>query len=71
MIEILPPDIVVFVVGVKERFKPGVERVLGMADIVMTDKESPQEVPERAERFHSADVERCIEHILGRIKQIK
>ena len=71
MIEMLPPDIVVFVAGVKERFKPGAERVLGMADIVITDKESPQEVPERAERFYTADVERCIEHILGRIKKTK
>ena len=69
MIEILPPDIVVFVAGVKERFKLGAERVLGMADIVITDKESPQEVPERAERFYTADVERCMRYLLERIKK--
>jgi len=70
MIEALPPDIVVFVAGVKERFKPGSERVLGMADIVMTEEESPQGVPERAENFHSADVERCIHYLLERIQRI-
>jgi molybdopterin-guanine dinucleotide biosynthesis protein len=71
MIEVLIPDIVVFVAGVSERFKPGAERLLSMADIVITDEESPQGVPERAERFYTADVERCVEHILGRIKKIK
>ena len=35
MIEVLTPDIVVFVAGSRERFKPGAERVLGMADIVI------------------------------------
>jgi molybdopterin-guanine dinucleotide biosynthesis protein len=70
MIEMLPPDIVVFVAGVKERFKPGAERVLGMADIVITDKESPQEVPEHAERFYTADVERCMYYLLERIQRI-
>ncbi len=69
MIEILPPDIVIFVAGVKERFKPGAERVLGMADIVITDKESPQGVPEQAEKFYTADVERCMHYLLERIKK--
>jgi molybdopterin-guanine dinucleotide biosynthesis protein len=70
MIEVLTPDIVVFVAGSKERFKPGAERVLGMADIVITDEESPQGVPERAERFHSADVERCMHYLSERIQRI-
>lgn len=71
MIEVLTPDIVVFVAGVRERFKPGAERILGMADIVITDEESPQGFPEGAERFHTTDVERCIEHILRRCKRSK
>ena len=71
MIEVLTPDIVVFVAGARERFKPGAERVLGMADIVVTDEELPEGLPEQAERFHTADVERCVEHIVGRIKKIE
>jgi molybdopterin-guanine dinucleotide biosynthesis protein len=71
MIEVLTPDIVIFVAGSRERFKPGAEKVLGMADIVITDEELPQGLPERTERFHSADVESCIEHIVGRVKEIK
>ena len=71
MIEVLMPDIVVFVAGGRERFKPGAERVLRMADIVVTDEELPGGLPEQAERFHTADVERCVEHILGRIKKIE
>ena len=71
MIEVLIPDIVVFVAGGRERFKPGAERVLRMADIVVTDEELPEGLPEQAERFHTADVERCVEHIVGRIKKIE
>jgi molybdopterin-guanine dinucleotide biosynthesis protein len=71
MIEVLTPDVVVFVGGSRERFKPGAERVLRMSDIVVTDEELPEGLPEQAERFHTADVERCVEHILGRIKKIE
>jgi molybdopterin-guanine dinucleotide biosynthesis protein len=70
MIEVLTPDIVVFVAGSRERFKSGAERVLGMADIVITDEESPQGLPERAERFQSADVERCMLSVLERIQRV-
>ena len=51
MIEVLTPDIVVFVAGLRERFKPGAERVLGMADIVMTDEKSPQGSPNGLKDF--------------------
>ena len=47
----------------------GAERVLGMADIVITDEESPQGVPERAERFYTADIERCMHYLLEHIKK--
>ena len=70
MIEVLTPDIVVFVGGSRERFKPGAERVLRMSDIVVTDEELSEGLPEQAERFHTADVERCVAHIVGRIKKI-
>jgi molybdopterin-guanine dinucleotide biosynthesis protein len=70
MIEVLTPDIIVFVAGSRERFKPGAERVLGMADIVITDEELPQGLPERAERFQTADVERCMHYLLERIQGI-
>ena len=71
MIEALTPDVVVFVAGATERFKPGAERVLSMADIVVTDEETLPGLPERTELFHSADVEMCVEHIVGRIKKIE
>jgi hypothetical protein len=62
-------DIVVFVAG-RESDSTGAEGS-GMADIIIADDEPPQGLPERTERFHSADVERCVEHIVGRIKKIK
>jgi molybdopterin-guanine dinucleotide biosynthesis protein len=71
MIEVLTPDIVIFVAGSRERFKPGAERVLDMADIVITDEEPPQGLPERSERFQTDDVKRCVEHIVGRIKKVE
>jgi hypothetical protein len=40
-----------------------------MADIVITDEESPQGVPERAERFYTADIERCMHYLLEHIKK--
>ena len=70
MIEVLTPDLVVFVAGSKERFKPGAERVLGMADIVIADEETLEGIPERAERFHTDDVERCMHYLLERIQRI-
>jgi len=70
MIEVLTPDVVVFVAGSKGRFKPGAERVLRMSDIVIADEETPQGLPEGAEIFHSADVERCMHYLIERIQKI-
>ena len=70
MIEVLTPDVVVFVAGSKGRFKPGAERVLRMSDIVVTDEELSEGLPEQAERFHTADVERCMHYLIERIQKI-
>jgi len=70
MIEALTPDVVVFVAGSKGQFKPGAERVRAMADIVITDEESPQGLPEGAEIFHPADVGKCMRYLLERMQRI-
>jgi molybdopterin-guanine dinucleotide biosynthesis protein len=69
MIEAVAPDIVVFVAGDKKRFKPGAERVLSMADIVITDEDRLPGIPQGAELFRPDDIERCAHFVLGHIKK--
>ncbi len=67
-IEVLNPDIVIFISGVDgERFKKGAEKILRIADVVIFEKEPPPGTPESAKRFYSEDVEGCINFITGLI----
>jgi hypothetical protein len=64
-VEVLKPHVVVFVSGDKKKFKEGAEKTLGMADVVIYDKEPPNETPERAKRFSWDSVQGCIDHVIG------
>jgi molybdopterin-guanine dinucleotide biosynthesis protein len=68
-IEVLKPDIVVFISGTEGEVKKGVEKILKMADVIIFDKEPPQGTPEGAKRFHMDDVEKCINFIIRLIKK--
>jgi len=68
-VKVLKPHIVVFVSGDKKEFKEGAEKTLGMADIVIYDKEPPNETPERSKRFSWDSVEGCIDYVIGLVQK--
>ena len=69
-IEVLKPDIVIFISGAYgERFKKGAEKILGIADVILFEKEPPPGTPESAKRFSKDDVEGCIDFMTGLIKK--
>lgn len=71
-IEILKPDVVIFVSGAKaERFKKGAEKILKMADVVIFDKELPHGILQSAKRFRRDDAEGYIEFITGLVKEYR
>src|SRR4030042_778921 len=68
-IEILKPDIVIFVSGAEGKIKKGEEKILKIADVVIFDKEPPPRTPAGANRFRSDDVEGFIKFIMGLVKE--
>lgn len=70
-IEVLKPDIVIFISGAEEKIKKGAEKILKMADVVIFDKEPPQGIPKDAKRFRRDDVEECINCITRLIRKYR
>ena len=70
-IEILKPDIVIFISGAEGKIKKGAEKILKMADVVIFDKEPPQGIPKNAKRFRRDDAEECINCITRLIREYK
>jgi len=70
-VEILKPDIVVFVSGDKKKFKGGAEKILGMADVVIYDKELPDETPEGSRKFNWDSVDECVDYIIELVKKLE
>jgi uridine kinase len=68
-IEVLKPDVVVFISGTEKEIKKGAEEILKMADVVIFDKEPPLRTPEGAKRFHRDDVEGFIDYLIRLIKK--
>src|SRR4030042_529702 len=62
-IDILRPDIVIFVSGPDGEIKSGAERILLMADIVVFDGEPPVGMPQRARNFRRDEVGKISEFI--------
>ena len=63
VIEILKPDIVIFVSGADGEIKSGAKRVLEMSDIIVFGGKLPPEIPEGARKFHRDDVEKYLRYI--------
>ncbi len=71
-IEILEPDIVIFVSGIETgKSKKSSEKILRMADVIIFDKEPPQGIPKNAKRFRRDDVEGFLDFVTGLIKKYK
>jgi molybdopterin-guanine dinucleotide biosynthesis protein len=69
-IEVLKPDVVIFITGSNEReFKKNADRILKMADIVILDKEPMFIIPEKAKTFYRDNVEEFIQYIIGFIRK--
>jgi uridine kinase len=69
VIEILKPDVVIFVFGAEGKMKKGAEKILKMADVVIFDKELPQGIPKSAKRFRREKVEGFIKFVIGLVKK--
>jgi uridine kinase len=70
-IEILKPDIVIFISGAEGKIKKGAEKILKMADVVIFDKKPPQGIPKNSKRFRRDDVEGFVDFVTGLIKKYK
>jgi len=67
-IEILKPDIVIFISGAEGKIKKGAEKILKMADVIIFDKKPPQGIPKNAKRFRRDDVEEFVDFVMGLVK---
>lgn len=70
-IEILKPDIVIFISGAEGKIKKGAEKILKMADVVIFEKEPPLGISKNAKRFRRDDVEGFVDFVTGLIKKYK
>ena len=69
-IDILRPDIVIFVSGHEGEIKRGAEKILRMADVVVFDGEPPFGTPRRAKNFRRDEVGKILDFISGVIKKL-
>jgi hypothetical protein len=68
-IEVLKPDIVIFVSGDTAKFKKSADRILQMADILLFEGSLPATVPEQTVGFSRNDIGLCVNFVLGIIKK--
>jgi molybdopterin-guanine dinucleotide biosynthesis protein len=68
-IEILKPDIVIFMSGAEGKIKKGAEKILKTADVVIFDKKPPQGIPKNAKRFRRDEVEGVLKFVMGLVKE--
>ncbi len=68
-IEILKPDVVIFVSGTEGKMKKGAEKILKLADVVIFDKKPPQGIPKNAKRFNRDNVVGFIDFVIGLVKE--
>jgi hypothetical protein len=69
-IDVLKPDIVIFVSGPEGRIKESAEHILRMADVVIFERELPAEMPEGAKKFRRDEAEKILDFISGRINEM-
>lgn len=64
-IEVLNPDISIFVSGTEAKMKEGADKILKIADVVIFDKELPSGIPEGAKRFSKDALKKCINFVIS------
>jgi molybdopterin-guanine dinucleotide biosynthesis protein len=70
-IDVLNPDIVIFVSGPEGKMKDGAENILRRADVVIFDREPPTEMPQGVKKFKRHEVEKILDFISGVINNMK
>lgn len=70
-IEILKPDIVIFVAGREGNIKRGAEKILAMADVIIYEHKIPPDPPEKAKKFKKNDIGKVINHIKKVIEDLQ
>jgi molybdopterin-guanine dinucleotide biosynthesis protein len=68
-IEVLKPDLVVFISGDRAKFKKSAQNVLKMANIVIYDKEPPRGTPKGAKIFRTNEKKKCLDFISSFFKK--
>jgi molybdopterin-guanine dinucleotide biosynthesis protein len=69
-IEVLKPDIVIFILGEPGKFKDSARGVLAMANLVIVPEDGPPaETPEGVEVFRSGDWGDILQHILDEMDE--
>ncbi|MBM4145525.1 MAG: molybdopterin-guanine dinucleotide biosynthesis protein B [Nitrospira sp.] len=68
-IEVLKPDIVIFVSGDAAKFKKSADRILQIADILLFDSRLPASVPEQTVVFSRNDIDLCVNFVQGIIEK--
>jgi molybdopterin-guanine dinucleotide biosynthesis protein len=69
-VEVLRPDIVIFVAGPEGKIKEGAESVLRMADIIVSDKGLPG-VHQRAKKFRMDEIGTMMEFVSATVRDKK
>jgi uridine kinase len=67
-VDVLKPDIVIFVCGHGGKIKEGSENIMRIADIVIFDEEPP-EIPGKAKKFQRGEVEGFLNYILRLVNE--
>ena len=70
-IEVLKPDIVIFIAGEPERFKQNAETVLQMADVVIYIDTPPEGTPHEARKFIHDETEKYLHYITEAVNERK
>lgn len=68
-VEVLNPDIVVFVSASAKKYKAGADKILSAADVVVFDNKPPLKTPKAAKVFSLANMEGCAKFIKGLIEK--
>jgi hypothetical protein len=70
-IQVIKPDIVLYVSGDEARSKSGADKILGMAQIILFQKALPKRIPDDIPRFHMDDSDGYVRLLKGIIEENK
>jgi len=65
---ILNPDIIIFISGPDGKIKPGADRILNRADVVIFEQNMPQGIPEGAKEFQMNEIEAILQWLTQKMQ---